>query len=147
MVNFEREFYTNPDQDLNALWWNLVERFQRLRRPDTAEDGHHWATKIHFVVAPVYYHNYQLGRMYAAQLRHRIGEAVPEVRTADGFNMQGQQAVGQYLIENVFRSGAIYPWTDFVRRSTGEELTARYFAEIIGSGDPPAPAAQTPAAE
>lgn len=131
MVNFEREFYANPEQDLNELWWSLVERYQGLHRPENTEGRHHWATKIHFVVAPVYYHNYQLGRMYAAQLRHRIAEAVPQTMESGAFDMQGQAAVGQFLIENVFRPGALYPWPEFVRRSTGEELTARYFAEAI----------------
>ena len=131
MVNFERSFYENPDQNLNDLWWDLVERYQLIHRPDSAEGGHHWATKIHLVVAPVYYHNYQLGRMFAAQLRHRIAEALPETMASGSFDMQGQPAVGRFLVENVFRPGALYPWPEFVRRATGEELTARYFAQQI----------------
>ncbi len=131
MVNFERSFYENPQQDLNELWWSLVERYQGIRRPDDAEGGFHWATKIHLVVAPVYYHNYQLGRMYAAQLRHRLASEVPETMTSGSFDMQNQPAVGRYLVEHVFRPGAVHPWAEFVRHSTGEELTARYFAEAI----------------
>src|SRR5690606_17101497 len=35
MVHFERALYADPDRaDLNALWWELVERYQRIRRPD-----------------------------------------------------------------------------------------------------------------
>lgn len=142
MLNFERELYTNPNRDMNALWWDLVERYQYLRRPDTAEGGFHWATKDHLVIAAVYYHNYMLGRMFAAQLRHRIGQEVPETMASGSFDMQGQPAVGRYLVENVFRPGKLYPWSEFVRRSTGEELTARYFAEEIQP--PPSAAPATP---
>jgi peptidyl-dipeptidase A len=131
MVNFEREFYTNPDRDLNALWWDMVERYQGLRRPDELEGRADYAAKIHFVVAPVYYHNYMLGRMYAAQLRHRLSQEVPATMSNGAFDMTGHPEVGQYMIENVFRPGAMYPWTEFVRRSTGEALTARYFAEAL----------------
>lgn len=138
MVNFEREFYANPDQDLNALWWDLVERYQGLRRPDSLEGRADFATKIHLVVAPVYYHNYMLGRMYAAQLRHRLAQEVAETMESGVFDMTGQPAVGSYLVEHVFRPGSFYPWSDFVRRSTGEELTARYFAELIRPSTSPA---------
>src|SRR5262249_50408525 len=57
MVHMERALYRDPGQDLRTLWWDLVERFQWVRRPE----GRHapdWAAKIHFSVAPVYYHNY-----------------------------------------------------------------------------------------
>ena len=38
MICFEREFYRDPDQDLNTLWWDLVERFQFLTRPDRRDE-------------------------------------------------------------------------------------------------------------
>ena len=33
MFRFERELYANPDQDLNRLWWDLVEKYQEVKRP------------------------------------------------------------------------------------------------------------------
>jgi len=143
MINFERGLYENPDQDLNRLWWDLVQRFQGITPPDDVEGGTHFATKIHLVVAPVYYHNYMLGRMYAAQLRHRLGEQVPATMAGGSFDMTGQTEVGRYLIDNVFRPGASYPWPEFVERSTGEPMTARYFAAAIALPEP----AAAPAAE
>ncbi|MEO5618111.1 MAG: M2 family metallopeptidase, partial [Candidatus Eisenbacteria bacterium] len=68
MCHMERALYRDPDQDLDTLWWDLVERFQMVRRPD----GRHapdWAAKIHFSLAPVYYQNYMLGEMMASQLQ------------------------------------------------------------------------------
>ena len=75
MVHMERALYRDPDQDLRALWWDLVERFQWVRRPE----GRHapdWAAKIHFSIAPVYYHNYQLGEMLASQLQDHLLKVV-----------------------------------------------------------------------
>ena len=34
MIRFERGLYANPDQDLNKLWWDLVEKYQELQRPE-----------------------------------------------------------------------------------------------------------------
>ena len=45
MTHFERALYQDPEQDLNTLWWDLVEEFQGVRRPE----GRHapdWASKI-----------------------------------------------------------------------------------------------------
>ena len=67
MTNFERGLYADPDADLDTLWWDLVERYQLVHRPD----GRHapdWAAKIHLAAAPVYYQNYLYGELFASQL-------------------------------------------------------------------------------
>ena len=33
MLRFEKGMYENPDQDLNKLWWDLVEKYQLVKRP------------------------------------------------------------------------------------------------------------------
>ena len=71
MARFERALYADPRPDLVATWWDQVERYQRLRRPDGIGPGD-WAAKIHLTVAPVYYHNYLLGQMTASQLEATI---------------------------------------------------------------------------
>ena len=40
--------YGNPDQDLNKLWWDLVEKYQEIRRPE-GRDAPDYAAKIHIV--------------------------------------------------------------------------------------------------
>ena len=67
MVHFERALYRDRESDLNELWWRLVERFQGVSRPE-GRDAPDWAAKVHFGVAPVYYQNYLLGEVLAAQL-------------------------------------------------------------------------------
>ena len=71
MFHFERELYRNPDQDLNKLWWDIVERCQFITRPE-GRDEPDWASKIHIVISPVYYHNYMLGELVASQLQRYV---------------------------------------------------------------------------
>jgi peptidyl-dipeptidase A len=52
MLRFEKGLYENSKQDLNRLWWDLVEKFQILKRPEN-RDASDYASKIHIVVAPV----------------------------------------------------------------------------------------------
>jgi len=125
MMNFEKALYENPDRDLDTLWWDYVERYQSLVRPPSRSKPD-WAAKPHFTIAPVYYHNYMLGELFAAQLRHtlraKIGGTEP---------FYEQPAMGNSLREKVFMPGSRWPWPEFVRRATGEELTAKYFAEEV----------------
>ena len=39
MYNFEKQLYTDPDQDLNNLWWDLVEKYQFVKRPPGPADA------------------------------------------------------------------------------------------------------------
>jgi peptidyl-dipeptidase A len=34
MFRFEKSMYENPDQDLNKLWWDLVEKYQMIKKPE-----------------------------------------------------------------------------------------------------------------
>jgi peptidyl-dipeptidase A len=69
MYNFEQALYADPDgEDLNRVWWDLVERYLYVDRL-SGRDEPDWAAVIHVAVAPVYYHNYLLGELISAQLR------------------------------------------------------------------------------
>ena len=127
MIHFERALYRDPDQDLTARWWELVERFQMVPRPE-GRDSPDWAAKTHVVSAPVYYHNYLLGELLASQLsRHVRTRVVPD--PARPRNVFAHPAVGGFLRESVFRHGARYRWDKLIERATGEPLTPRYFVE------------------
>lgn len=124
MVHFERALYQDPDRpDLDGLWWDLVERFQRVRRPDgrAAPD---WAAKPHFTMAPVYYHNYLLGELMASQISAASRRGVPE-----GASVAGQASVGAFLRERIFAPGASVDWNELLVRATGEGLSPRAFVE------------------
>jgi len=128
MWHFEKALYANPDQDLNTLWWDLVERYQFLKRPQGPADAG-WASKLHFIVAPCYYHNYILGELLASQLHNRLVHKVLKLESDAGLSYVGDQRVGRYLRQYVFGPGARYRWDDMIVRATGEPLTPKYFVE------------------
>jgi peptidyl-dipeptidase A len=130
MLFFEKDLYENPDQDLNRLWWDHVERLQMLKRPPE-RNAPDWASKPHFTIAPVYYHNYQLGELYAAQLRHKLAQLSGHEGPTRSLSWTGRADFGEFLTREVFRPGRSVPWPEFVAQTTGEPLNARFFAEEL----------------
>ena len=129
MVYFERELYRDPDrEDLNALWWDLVERLQYIRRPD-GRDAPDWAAKIHLSLSPVYYHNYLLGELMASQISAASRRGVPE-----GRSIAGQASVGGFLREKIFTPGATLDWNELLVHATGEGLSPRHFVREFVEG-------------
>jgi peptidyl-dipeptidase A len=128
MYNFEKQLYADPDQDLNNLWWDLVEKYQLVKRPPGPVDAG-WASKLHFTSAPCYYHNYMLGELLASQLHHHVVHEVFKLESDRDVSYVGEKIVGDYLREKVFGPGALYYWNDMIKRATGEPLTPRYFVE------------------
>jgi peptidyl-dipeptidase A len=127
MYRFEKSLYENPDQDLNALWWRLVEKYQMVKCPEN-RNMPDWATKIHIATSPCYYHNYLLGELFASQLNYYISVNICK---SDNYNMQSlynNKEAGKYLIEKVFFPGARWYWNDMIEKATGEKLTAKYYA-------------------
>lgn len=128
MFRFEKGMYENPEQDLNALWWNLVERYQLLARP-AGRSAPDWAAKIHVALYPAYYHNYLMGELLASQLFHHIGKDVLKASDVYGQSFVGRKEVGEYLVARVFKPGMTLPWNDMIERATGEKLTPKYYAK------------------
>ncbi len=127
MFRFEKSMYANPDQDLNKLWWDLVEKYQLVKKPEGRNNAD-WAAKIHIASYPCYYHNYQLGELLASQLQVYINTKILKVGEYDIVSLSKNPEIGDYLLKNVFRPGAKYQWNDMIKRATGEELTAKYYA-------------------
>lgn len=123
MCHFERALYANPDQDLDTLWWEMVERFQRVPRPE-GRNAPDWAAKIHIALYPVYYHLYPLGSCVASMWRHLMRKSYPHA--ADGL---GDPAFGNFLRHEVFAHGASLPWEALLIQAAGEPLTTKYWAE------------------
>ncbi len=130
MLHFEKAFYENPAEDLNALWWNYVERFQMIPRPE-GRNQPDWASKPHFTIAPVYYHNYLLGEVFAAQLRHTLSYIAKHDGPVATLNWAGRTDFGQFLRDNVFKPGMSVAWPVFVKNATGEVLNAKYFGSEV----------------
>ncbi len=127
MYRFEKALYADPSQDLDTLWWNLVEKYQMIKRP-TNRNQPDWASKIHIATSPCYYHNYLLGELLASQFNHYISANVLKSNDS-GQSYSGNTKVGDYLKEYVFKPGACYRWNEMIEKATGEKLTAKYYAE------------------
>ncbi|MBT7993497.1 MAG: peptidase M3 [Bacteroidetes bacterium] len=127
MYRFEKGMYENPDQDLNKLWWDLVEQYQMVTRPDNRQ-APDWASKVHIATSPCYYHNYLLGELLASQLYYYITKEIIKSEDYKNQSFANNKAVGDYLLENIFKPGARYYWNDMIEKATGEKLTAKYYA-------------------
>ena len=126
MYNFEKQLYANPEQDLNSLWWQMVEKYQLVKKPSGRNEPD-WAAKIHFTVAPCYYHNYMLGELFASQLHHYLVHNILKLESDENVSYVGQSKAGDFLTENVFEAANLYNWNEMIERATGEPLTPKYF--------------------
>ena len=131
MFRFEKALYENPDQDLNTVWWDLVERYQLVHRPE----GRHapdYASKIHIVSAPAYYHNYLMGELFANQVLHAIARDVLNGVDPAKASFVGKKEVGEFLKARIFTPGRSLDWNGLTKHATGEVLNAKAFAAEIG---------------
>lgn len=123
LVRFEREMYRDPEQNLNRLWWEYVERFQKVTPPPN-RDLPDWAAKSHLSTSPAYYQNYVLGELMASQVLRFIHREV--VRKP---SYVGNPAVGKYLVEKIFKPGSRYEWNEMLAQATGEPLNPEHFIQ------------------
>jgi peptidyl-dipeptidase A len=130
MAHFEQALYQEPDQDLNRLWWDLEEHFQMVPRPE-GRDAPDWAAKIHLSTAPVYYHNYLLGELVASQVHHHIESQVLGDNGSRGRRFVSDPSVGDYLVQDIFRPGALRHWQEALEAATGERLRSQYFVDDV----------------
>ncbi|MDO8537949.1 MAG: M2 family metallopeptidase [archaeon] len=126
MVNFERQLYENPDQDLNKLWWKIVKQYQLI---DFSRDKADWASKIHLVSAPVYYHNYLIGELYSSQITNHIAKNILKQNSLKNLKYSGNKQIGEYLKTKIFFPGASMKWDDLIEYSTGEKLNPKYWVQ------------------
>ncbi|NOQ97552.1 MAG: peptidase M3A and M3B thimet/oligopeptidase F, partial [Calditrichae bacterium] len=73
----------------------------------------HSALQIHILASQIYYH---------------IGKEVLKSENVTEQTFYGKKEVGTYLIEEIFKPGALYHWNDMIAKATNEKLTAKYYA-------------------
>jgi peptidyl-dipeptidase A len=128
MYDFEKQMYGNPDQDLNRLWWLLVEKYQLIKAP-AGRNQPDWAAKIHFTISPCYYHNYMLGELLASQLHNYLVHDILKPEKAEQVSYVDRKDAGEYLKKNIFEPATIYRWDKMIERATGEPLNPKYFVQ------------------
>lgn len=130
MIHMERALYRDPEQDLRTLWWDLVERYQGVKRP-AGRDAADWASKIHFSVAPVYYHNYLLGEMLASQFQDHLLTTIGGTGNDRWSRYVSSPEVGRYFIERVYAPGRRLDWRALVVHATGRPLESQPFVDDL----------------
>lgn len=128
MLRFEKGMYENPDQDLNKLWWDNVEKYQLLKRP-VGRNTPDYGAKIHICSAPVYYHNYMMGQLFASQVHHALCKEVYNGADPSTVLYIGDKKVGDFMKKKVFEPGRTLSWNELMKFATGEELSPKAFAK------------------
>jgi len=116
MTAFESELYRDPTQDLNALWWKYVEKYQKIKPPAHREGKADWATKYHIGLAPVYYFSYLLGEMLASAIQESL------MKEYGSISLNNPKA-GRFLQEKLFAPGNSMNWFDLAKHVTGQPLS------------------------
>ncbi len=132
MLRFEQQMYADPSQNLNDLWWGLVEKYQMVKRPP-GRNLPDYAAKIHVVSAPAYYHNYMMGQLFACQVHATIAKDILKEKDIPNAIYTDNKKVGRYMQEKVFLPGAILSWNELTKHATGEDLNAKAFAAEFGA--------------
>lgn len=132
VADFEREIYSNPDQNLDSLWRELNIKYLDIHYPEE-KGACHWATNKYFTSLSCHIQNYILADVVAAQLKHAIEK---NVLKEGKMSLQNNVEVGEYLIRKLFADGDLYPWEKLIVKATGEPISPLYFAnELTGDSD------------
>jgi len=128
---FEREIYSNPDQNLGELWYLLNEEYLGIA-PPTDRNTTDWATTSYFTSLSCTVHNFVLADMFAAQLRNYVEK---NILTGKDSGYQNNREVGKFLVTTIYRYGDLIPWEQLIERATGEPLNPGHFANYLSGAN------------
>ena len=102
----------------------------------TAGSAPDWASKIHFSVAPVYYHNYLLGEMMASQLQRHLLRQRAGRRRRTWERYVSSPEVGTFLRAKLYARGRRSTGASTLRSATGDAARGRdAFVDDLGGRD------------
>lgn len=119
IIDFEKELYKKPNQDLANLWKNLKLKY---RNQDVTPENE-WATIPHYLSHPAYYQNYFRANLMKIQLYNHLYSLFG--------NITENEAVAKYLNDNIFSKGASVEEYDLIRKITGKNFSADDFIKTI----------------
>ena len=113
-------------RDAPAVWNELTEKYLRCTVRSDAEgilqDPHWPAGQIG------YFPTYALGTVYAAQLMERINESID---VGESMRMGDISHVNDWMRENIWRHGALYPPTELMERALGGPLDVKCYIDYL----------------
>ncbi len=119
IIDFEREFYKNPDQNPANLWQNIKQKY--LNRNEEANNE--WATIPHYLSHPSYYQNYFRATLMKAQIYNHLKSVLG--------NITENKSTAEYLIKNIFSYGASVDEYDLIKQLTGKDFSAKDFIKSL----------------
>lgn len=119
IIEFERDMYNNPAQDLSALWQE--KRAKYLYR--NVEADNEWATIPHYLSHPAYYQNYFRAALMKAQIYNHLQKELGNITENTG--------TAKYLDEHIFAYGASINEYDLIRQLTGKNFTSEDFVRNL----------------
>lgn len=117
IINFEKEMYENPNQDLSKLWHDMKVKYQF--RGEDEEMDNSWATIPHYLSHPAYYQNYFRATLIKAQIYKTIG------------NITNNPKSGEYLKEKLFKYGTSLEENELIENFTGKKLAVDDFINSL----------------
>jgi peptidyl-dipeptidase A len=123
IIDFERNMYKNPDQNLKQLWKDVNVKYKGRSEQDEATNE--WATIPHYLSHPAYYQNYFRASLIKAQLYKSL---------TDKFgNLTENKETAKYLNDNLFKYGGSLDDNEILTKVTGKELSADDFCNRINN--------------
>lgn len=119
IIDFERQLYKNPEQDIPKLWNDLRKKY--LNR--NCEIDNEWATIPHYLSHPAYYQNYFRANLMKAQIYNYLKSKLG--------NLTENKNSGNFMNENIFSLGASIDEYDLIKTLTKKEFSIDDFVVLF----------------
>ena len=121
LINFEKQMYEKPEQDLKKLWHDMKVKYQMRSENEELDNG--WATIPHFLSHPAYYQNYFRATLIKAQIYNKL---VSELG-----NLTENKNTAQYLRDKLFKYGKSKEENELIENLTGKKLSVDDFINSL----------------
>lgn len=121
IINFEKEMYKNPDQNLGKLWHDLKCIYTGKNKSEDVDNE--WATVPHYLSHPAYYQNYFRADLIKAQMYNHLTKELGAITE--------NKNTAEYLNNNLFKYGKSIEEEDLVEQFTGEKLSSKALCDSL----------------
>ena len=121
IINFEKQMYENPEQDLKQLWHDLRVKYTGANEDE--ELNNEWATIPHYLSHPAYYQNYFRADLIKAQMYKTM--------RADLGNITENKETANYLNDKLFKYGTSLEESELIELFTGSQLSSDALCESL----------------